>query len=270
MNADSIRGALEGRNQPGGVGPGGPFLVKGVDHGTRIWVASGTQELARRVGDGLAVAVNGVCRARRWCHLALPGGRFVKAIYDEFRLRQVPWGDVEFYFTDEVGEPVHHPASSYGVAHDRLFQDPRIGVHQIHRIEGEHRELGVVAEVYEEELPGSFDVVLALLGARGEIGVIEAGSELVDGGGRRYLETVVERRPVRRVGCTGGEFESCESLIVVAEGEAKAEAVGRVLLGREGARELPGVLGLGVDWYLDVDAAAGLAGRLEPLDGDGR
>lgn len=271
MDPEGVRDALRGRRCPGpGVPLGGPFGVVGADHGTRVWVLDGPGELARAVGDALAVLVRDVCHARRWCHLALTGGRFARPVFDEFALRQVPWGDVEFYFTDEVGEPVYHPASSYGVAHDRLFIDPRIGGHQIHRIQAEHRDLSAVAEHYADTLPEAFDVVLAMVGDRGELAALEPGSPAVDERAMRYREVRVSRRPVRRVSCTGGEFESCESLVVVAEGAARAEVVARALLEAPPPRELPAVLGLGVEWYLDRDAARGLDGRLEPWVWDGR
>ena len=194
-----------------------------------------------------------------WCSVALPGGSFVRPLYDELGLLQLRWDLVEFFFTDERAVRPDHPASNYGEALDRLFTNPRIQLHQVHRIEGEGADLDSVADLYERELPESFDVMILGLEANGAIAAIHPDSVAFDDP-RRVVPVQVVKKPHRRVTLAPREIQAAGAVCVVAEGVEVGPAL-RAALGAESvgaANECPARLVREATWFVDRAAARAL------------
>ncbi|HVS19329.1 MAG TPA: 6-phosphogluconolactonase, partial [Planctomycetota bacterium] len=164
-----------------------------------IVVVDGPAALARTVALRIARVIEAAVGERDWCWLALPGGSFVGPIYDELKMLALPWSEVEFYFTDERCVPPHHPASCYGEAADRLFSNPRIGAHQVHRIEAELPDHEAAAERYAEELPDAFDLVLLEMGFDGHVAGLFPGSPALDETERAAVPVEAPQKPRRRI-----------------------------------------------------------------------
>jgi len=197
---------------------------------------------------------------RDWAFLALPAGPFARPIYDELRHASLDWSKVEFYFSEERGVPPGHPASAYAEADLRLFDNPRIGAHQVHRIEGEASDLDEAAARYAEELPDAFDAMLFEPGDDGRCGALYPGSPAFDERERLAVALRVATKPVRRVALTPIVLEAALELVVVAHGHEKAEVVARALEGDEEPRSFPAALLAQGSWFLDRAAASRLRG----------
>ena len=218
-------------------------------------------ELERAVAARIGHAVEEAVRERGWCFLALPGGSFVRGIYAELTLLQLPWSEVEFYFTDERCVPPDHPASNYGEAQDALLRNPRIGEHQIHRIEAERSDRERASTRYAEELPDAFDLMLFELGADGHLGALFPGSPALAEQEQLVMAVEVPLKPRWRIVLTPPVLRAARCLLVVAYGRDRAAVAARVLAGDAQAEELPAALAREGEWVLDVGAAALLSSK---------
>jgi 6-phosphogluconolactonase len=163
---------------------------------------------------------------------------------------------VEFFFVEERGVPASHPASAFAEAEFRLFDNPRIEAHQVHRIEGGEPDLAHVAERYAEELPEEFDVILLEPGADGHLGALFPGSPAFDDE-RDVLPLELEHhKPRRRVMVSPRVIEAAREVVVAASGAALAEVTARVLEGGEPPRALPAALLRERTWIVDRAALA--------------
>ena len=223
----------------------------------RLFVCDSRPELARAVGEHLGTLVQAAVRERDWCSLALPGGSFVRPIYDELALLQLPWQRVDFFFTDERGVRPDHPASNYGEALDRLFRNPRIGLHQVHRIEAEGADHDAVCELYERELPESFDAMLVGIETDGAIAALHPGSPAFDDE-RAVVPVETLKKPRRRVTVGPAVVDGARELVVVALGPDVAPAVSAALALDGPALECPARLARRGSWFLDRAAASAL------------
>ena len=198
---------------------------------------------------------------RDWAFLALPAGPFVRPIYEELRQASLDWSKVEFYFSEERGVPPSHPASAFAEADLRLFDNPRIGAHQVHRIEGEASDLDVAAARYAEELPEEFDAMLFEPGDDGRCGALYPGSPAFEQDEQMAVALRVATKPVRRIALTPRVLASALEIVVVAHGFEKAEVVARAIEGGEEPKMYPAALLSEGSWFLDRAAASRLRER---------
>ena len=212
--------------------------------------------LARAVATRIAHAVEAAVAERQWCFLAFPGGPFVRPIYDELIGLQLPWSEVEFYFTDERCVPVSHPASNYGEAADRLLRNPRIGDHQLHRIDVDDADRERAADRYAEELPDELDLTLLEVGADGHVASLFPGSVAFTETERRVLPVEVPQKPRRRITLTPGALCASRQVLAVAQGADRARAVRRALDEPGDPAEWPARIARDGAWLLDTAAAS--------------
>ena len=225
-----------------------------------IVVAPDLDALAREAAQRVASTLRHAIAERGWGFLALPAGPFARPVYDELVLCSLDWSRVEFYFWEERGVPPGHPASAFAEADLRLFDNPRIGPHQVHRVEGESSDLDEVARRYAQECPEDLDTMLCEPGDDGHLGALLAGSPAFDEDERLVVPLRVPTKPVRRICFTPRRMASVREAVVVAHGAQKAEVVARVLEGDEPPQVLPAALLRDRTWVLDPPAAALLRG----------
>jgi len=210
------------------------------------------REAALRIARTLRHAITD----RGWAFLALPAGPFARPVYEELCSSSLDWSKVEFFFHEERGVPPEHPASAFAEADLRLFDNPRIGTHQVHRVEGEASDLDAVAERYAEELPEAFDTMLFEPGDDGHLGALLANSVAFAEDERLVVPLRVPTKPVRRITFTPAPIRAAREAVVIAHGLQKAEVVARVLEGEEDLPGLPSALLRGRTWFLDPAAAS--------------
>jgi len=222
-----------------------------------VIVVDGPHAAAREAARRVAAEIERVLARREWCWVALPGGRFMAAVYEHLAAFSLDWSRVEFFFTDERCVPPSHPASSYGEAADRLFTNPRIGPHQVHRIEAERSDREQVAAEYAAELPEAFDVLLLEVGADGHVASLFPNSPAFD-----LAEPVVALetplKPRWRMSLGPAVLSGARTKVVLATGAERAATVRAALVEDGPPRELPARLVRDGTWILDRPAAARL------------
>ncbi|MCK6445965.1 MAG: 6-phosphogluconolactonase [Planctomycetes bacterium] len=221
-----------------------------------IVVVRDPAELAREVALRTARELELAIAERAWGFVALPGGSFARQIFEELIQLSLQWDKVEFFFIDECGVPPEHPASRFAAANLILLKNPRIGPHQLHRIEAEDHDLERAAVRYAEELPDEgFDVMLFELGHDGHIGSLFPGSPAFDETERLVMPLEVEQKPRRRITLTPAAIALARLAILYAHGRDKAAAVERALLGPLDPRGCPAQLVRDGLWLVERGAA---------------
>ena len=215
-----------------------------------------TAQFARTAALRIATVIERSVRERGACELALPGGPQIAHVYRALRELQLPWSEVEFYFTDEKGVPSVHPSTSWFPAADLLFASPRIGFDAAHRIEAERPDHSAVAEEYEAQLPAALDLAVLEVGLDGHVAGLFPGSHWLAERERRVVAIETEHKPRRRITLTPRALDEARELIVLAFGRDRAAVVRRALREPGDARELPARLALRGTWVLDRAAAA--------------
>jgi 6-phosphogluconolactonase len=225
-----------------------------------IVVVDGPKQAAHEVARLIAADIERVVAAREWCWIALSGGHFAAPIYEDLAKYAVPWSQVEFFFTDERCVPPSHPSSSYGEAVDRLFTNPRIEGHQVHRIEAERPEREAVLEEYERELPEQFDIVLLELGLDGHVASLFPNSPALGETERRIALVECEQKPRWRMTLAPSVLAGAERTYVVGCGRERAPIVQRALSEDTDPRDVPARVCADGVWILDRAAASSLEG----------
>jgi 6-phosphogluconolactonase len=223
-----------------------------------VIVVEGPRAAAAEAARCVAAEIERVLAAREWCWIALPGGHSMAAVYEHLAAYSLDWSRVEFFFTDERCVPPSHPASSYGEAADRLFTNPRIGAHQVHRMEAERADHEAVAAEYAEELPEVFDVVLLEMGSDGHVASLFPHSKAFDQADQPVVVLETALKPRWRLSLAPAVLAQARAKVVLATGQDRAASVRAALVEDGPASELPARLVRDGTWILDRPAAARL------------
>ena len=192
------------------------------------------EERFREIGEG-AVGERG-----RFS-VALSGGKTPKDLYVEIagQGRDMHWKDIHVFLVDERFVPRSTEMSNYGMIEKNLLQHVPIPDGNIHPIGVKGGDVNAWAAAYEEELlqffgilPGSvpaFDLVLLGMGEDGHTASLFPGMPDVRNDRRlvRPIEAAGER--VARVTLTLRVINSARNVFFLVTGEAKAQAVHRVV-----------------------------------------
>jgi 6-phosphogluconolactonase len=216
---------------------------------------------AGRLAELLARAVEAHGRAT-WM---LAGGSTPRAIYARLAepplKGRVPWEAIDVYFGDERRVPPADARSNYAMALECLLAKVPIAPGRVHRIEAERAEPERAAEEYDALLPDRVDVLLLGIGADGHTASIFPGSPALRERGRRVLVVTSPSAPHGRLTITPPVIEAARTIVVVAQGSAKADAVERAITGPFDPRQVPAQLARRATWILDREAASGVAAR---------
>jgi 6-phosphogluconolactonase len=187
--------------------------------------------------------------------VALAGGKTPRAVYERLALTGA---GVDFYFGDERCVPEDDPESNYRMALDAL--GTKAGW-RFHRIEAERKDRDAAARDYERLLPAALDVLVLGVGEDGHTASLFPGSPALDEKKRRVVAVEGTKPPPWRITITPPVISSARSLLVLATGEGKAEAVARAVEGPWAPRETPAQLARRGNWVLDAAAASRLERR---------
>jgi 6-phosphogluconolactonase/glucosamine-6-phosphate isomerase/deaminase len=108
------------------------------------------------------------------------------------------------------------------------------------------------AQAYESILPERIDVLLLGMGADGHTASLFPGSAALDEVTRRVMPVIGNKPPMQRLSVTPPVIQQAKHLLLMAQGDDKADAVRWAL--QDGS--VPAALARDGDWLLD-----GLAGR---------
>jgi 6-phosphogluconolactonase len=196
--------------------------------------------LARRFGDGARSALE----ARGRFAIALPGGSVATTCFPRLAACAVDWSRIEFFWGDERGVPVTDPDSNYGLARNHWLDKVPADPQRVHRMRGEREDLTAAAVEYEVELlrslgdPPRLDLVILGVGPDGHVCSLFPGQSLLHERSR-WVAAVHDspKPPPRRLTLTLPALLQARDVVVVAQGESKAEVLKAAL--RDPASELP-------------------------------
>lgn len=220
--------------------------------------------LARTAAEWIARRVEEVTAKRDRCSIALAGGTTPQPVYEHLSRSEfaagLPWSKVHFYFGDERCVSPEHSDSNYHMAWETLFSGLPVQRGQIHRIEGERADLQQVAQEYAAKLPVHLDLLILGMGPDGHTASLFPGSSALQEKRRRIVVVDAPKLPNCRFTITPPVIAAARSVLVLAAGRGKGEAVARGLQGEYDPNETPVQLARGGTWILDKGAAA-LLGR---------
>lgn len=186
-----------------------------------IRVAGSAAEAEKEAAELLAQ------RAQLGGQIALSGGSTPKPAY-EWAARLCPdWGRAEIWFADERCVPPADERSNYRLVResllDRLDRAPAFE----HRVRGELAP-EAAAEAYEVELRGVvFDLALLGIGPDGHTASLFPNDPALDE--LRPRAVAVERPDISRVTATVPQLNASDTIVFLALGPEKADAVKRTL-----------------------------------------
>jgi 6-phosphogluconolactonase len=227
--------------------------------------------VARRIAALLTSAVS----ARGVVTMALAGGNTPRRLYRALSAppydREVPWDRVRLFLGDERWVPADHPDSNQRMVRESLLAalPARPAFHPFPSADRDpHGAAGRYAECLAAEIPETLgpvprlDLILLGMGADGHTASLFPGTGILEAQ-EAVAAVFVPGMNVWRLSLTLPVLNAARNVLFLVTGADKAAAVAQVFA--DGPRkELPASLVRpvdgGVDWYLDREAAAQLAG----------
>jgi 6-phosphogluconolactonase len=207
---------------------------------------------AEKIANTLRVAAE----ARGRACIALAGGTTPRAVHEALALRtDVPWPLVHVFFGDERCVRPDHPDSNYRMAKESLLDRVPVPASQVHRPMAEDPNHEAAALAYESVLPPTLDLVILGIGEDGHTASLFPRSTAMNERARRYIPVIGPKPPPERLTLTPPALETAGSIIMLAVGAGKAEAVARALEGPWDPFETPSQLARRGTWFLDPAAA---------------
>ena len=189
-------------------------------------VVADPEEASVRAAAALAAA------ARSGGAISLAGSNTPRRAYQLLsEERGIDWSQVHIWFGDERCVPPGHQDSNYRMAHETLISRIDIPAANVHRIRGEN-DPETAAAASAREIDGlSLDLALLGLGPDGHTASLFPDSPALDVRDRSAVAVVASKPPARRITLTFPVFERASSILVLAPGESKADAIKAVLRG---------------------------------------
>jgi 6-phosphogluconolactonase len=218
-----------------------------------------------------------IARSGRF-NVALAGGDTPAALYRHLSAVARPrldWSRIHAFWGDERCVPPDDPISNYRMARESLLDHVALPGSHVHRMHGED-DPADAARDYEQclraqfgtpegppsHVPGRrFDLILLGLGADGHTASLFPGLNAVREQRRWVMAEYVPQVSMWRLTLTPPVLNAAGEVLFLVTGEAKAEAVARVLRGSRNVDALPAQVvrprSGRVRWFLDSGAAGG-------------
>lgn len=213
------------------------------------------EEFAEQAERWIFNKIQLVLESAQRCHLMLAGGATPLPVYQRLAKREdLPWSRINLYFGDERCVPLNTPESNYSTVMNSLFPDgDRPDGMNVYRMCGEE-DPDKAAQVYDLVLPEQVDVLLLGVGDDGHTASIFPGSAALDEERRRVMPSIASKPPLQRLTITPPVIQSARFVLVLVQGEDKADAVRRALVNHS----VPAALALHGDWLMNSEAARSL------------
>jgi 6-phosphogluconolactonase len=189
----------------------------------------------------------------------ITGGTTAEKVYRKLVEEGTDWSGVDVLFSDERAVAPDHDASNYRMATERLLSSAR--PRAVHRMKGEDPPEDA-AQAYASEIAPfvAEGIDLAVLGMGEDCHVcgLFPGSPAL---AANDMCAAVERPDgMKGITLTPVVLQACKQILVIATGEAKAEAVHRAVKGTEDPSVCPArvLVGLNTTFLLDEPAASQL------------
>lgn len=184
----------------------------------------------------------------------LTGGRSAERLYRAWL--ELPSFDrlcsISFFFGDERCVLPDAHESNYGLAMRTLFASGVPPGCRVVRMEAEDPDRDGACLRYERLLPSKIDVLLLGVGEDGHIASLFPGGKSLDERTRMVVPVVGAKEPRARLTVTPPVIAQSSSVFVLANGEAKAAVLRRVISGADDLHALPACLVSTATWLLDT------------------
>lgn len=236
--------------------------------------------LERAAADLVMEIASEAVRVRGVCRLALAGGSTPRGLYERLAespyRERLPWSALDVFWSDERAVGPSQRDSNYRMAFDALLSKVPLPPERVHRMRGEAANLGEAAGSYDAEIRAAFpdatgtprfDLLLLGIGADGHTASLFPGTPALAENSALVVANPVPRLATTRLTMTLPLINAARTVLVLAAGADKADAVRSILQPHEGAALAPAALvhphhGRMV-WLLDT-AAAGLLAQVTP------
>lgn len=204
---------------------------------TAVVVCETAAEAADAAADRLIVAIEKARRDRGAAHVALAGGNTPRRTYELLAARIEDWSGVEVWFGDERAVGPDDPESNFRMASETLLAHG--GGPDVHRIEGERgpeKAAAAYAEKLLDRLPSEnggpvLDLALQGLGPDGHTASLFPGNPAVEADGICVAVHDAPKPPPDRITLTVPVLRAARSIVFLATGDEKADAVRGLLAG---------------------------------------
>ena len=184
----------------------------------------------------------------------------------------IPWSNIHFFWADERCVPSNDPQSNYGQVKRTLLKHVPVTPGWVHPVNG-NLAPKEAARVYAAELAifiedeqdwPLFDFVLLGMGSDGHTASLFPGQDNPDEGNSTVIAVTAhyQDRPANRVSMTPAVFNNAARVVFLVSGEAKADALNKVLNGPYDPLNLPAQRVLpwhgSLSWFVNSAAAAAL------------
>lgn len=209
----------------------------------------------------IATCAEDSLNARGEFHWLLCGGSTPRATYrmlaePPYRGRSF-WHRTHFYWGDERCVPPEDERSNYRLARESLLAPLAIAEAQVHRMPADAADSEAAAAEYETILPSRPDLVLLGMGDDGHTASIFPHSPALDETTRRVMHVIAPEyaEPRDRLTITPPVLAAATRVLVLVEGEKKADALERVFRPAGDVHETPARLVHQAVWFVDRAAA---------------
>jgi 6-phosphogluconolactonase len=213
-----------------------------------------------RVVPHVPLAFAQTVAAERFRSIALSGGDTARSCYEILAVTEIPWNEVEVFFSDERWVPVGDPESNEGLAR-RAFLDTADAarIHSMRHAAGKHDSgpdpIQDAADAYDELLRGRdpIDIDHLGVGPDGHTASLFPGTAALDETERLVVANGDDLHPAPRLTFTFPGIRRCRLAIVTVEGAAKRP----ILDALRGGADLPAgrIAADRVLWLVDPPAA---------------
>lgn len=195
---------------------------------------------------------------RGGCTCLLSGGTTPGAVYQQLASADIDWSRVTLHLADERVVPAGDPSSNHRMVEETLVRPlagrvelPLMYDHAVGQAESIRR--------CAARLPGVVDLIVLGIGADGHTASLFPDDVPVGSG--PVVRTCSPNGVRERLSVSANVIRSARSLVVLARGGSKAEAVRRALCERPGP---PAAIARDGMWVLDEDAASHLPKETSP------
>jgi 6-phosphogluconolactonase len=233
----------------------------------RLEVAVDVAQLAQRAAERIATAIDLALDQRDRAQIALAGGSTPARAYERLGQQHLPWERVDVLLGDERWVPASDPASNARMlAGSLLAQEP--GRHACFhpvptQLASPEASATAFAALLRQLCPGDppvLDLVLLGLGDDGHTASLFPGTAAARE--QEQLVTVGAGKGLERITLTAPVLSAARQVVFLVSGEAKRQALSRLLAPAESAERTPAKLVRPRSPILvlaDVAAAQGLA-----------
>ncbi len=228
-----------------------------------IRIFENSAEVARAGAAHVAQIAAAAIQARGRARLAVSGGSTPGALYRTLAtLDGVDWPRVEILFADERAVAPDDPDSTLRLLRETLLADLPAPGPRVHRMRADDPDEDAALAEYERLLETPLDLLLLGMGGDGHTASLFPGSPLLADRERRVaLVTDSPKPPPRRMTILPRVIAEARAVMVLVTGSGKSRMVARALGEDLEVLACPIRLARGRAWFLDREAAAGLAPR---------